>query len=73
MTYNDKAKIFDARDGFYESSTLISTWANGLKRGSGDTWKKDSLGDARTTYLYDNHDNLIAERDNETGEWKKKD
>jgi hypothetical protein len=70
MSYEDNIKRFDERDGFYESSTLISTWAKGLKRGSDDTWKKDSLFDNRTTYLYDKYDNLIAERDNETGEWE---
>jgi hypothetical protein len=71
MSYEDNIERFDDRDGFHESSTLISTWAKGLKRGAGDTWKKDALFDGRTTYLHDGKDNVINERDNETGEWKK--
>ena len=72
MSNKDNAEIFDGRDGFYKSSTLVSTWANNVKRGPDGTWKKDSLGDSRYTYLYDSHDNEIAIRDNETGEWEKK-
>jgi hypothetical protein len=64
-----RADAFDARDGHKVSTTLLSTWGNAVKRTEDGGWSKRGLCDEGTTYKYDNNNNLVATRNNETGDW----